>query len=68
MKGSQGWQVEVAGSLWAAWDRKGDERRSLHLLPAGVFFFVLSSLKKKPTQKCKEGNQPPLKTDFLTAT
>lgn len=47
MQVSQGWQVEVARSVWAACDRKGDERSFLHLLPTGVFFFVSGSLKKK---------------------
>lgn len=69
MKVSQGCQVEVARSVWAACDGKGDERSFLHLLPTGVFFFVLGSLKKKKKrQKRKKTYQSPLKTDFITAT
>lgn len=67
MKVSQGWQVEVARSVWAACDRKGDDSSFLHLLPTGVFSFVSGSLKKNP-QKRKKSHQPPLKTDLMTAT
>lgn len=40
-------------SVWAACDRKGDERSFLHLLPAGVFSFASGSVLKPAEKKEK---------------